>query len=66
MMNRLIDPSEGSIVSSLLKEKPEGSTQREKVFDQAKKGIYQQDQLVLLKPMAYQNIYALAVKESWT
>lgn len=35
------------------------------VYNQAKEGIYKQDKLVLLKPMKYQNTYALAVSKDF-
>lgn len=51
----------GTITGSLLKNIPSASTSPEQVYQDARKGILEQDQLVLLKPMAYQNTYALAV-----
>ncbi|KPJ23129.1 ABC transporter permease/substrate-binding protein [Streptococcus phocae subsp. phocae] len=51
----------GTIVSSLLKDKPGLSKGAEKVYQDAKKGVAQQDQLVLLKPFGYQNTYAVAM-----
>lgn len=55
----------GTITSSLLSEKPAYSTDKQKVYQQAKTGIAKQDDLTLLQPMAYQNNYALAVTESF-
>lgn len=54
----------GTITSSLLKEKPSLSNDPKKVYEDARDGIAKQDQLVLLKPFAYQNTYAIAVPES--
>ncbi|MGT2808313.1 ABC transporter permease subunit [Streptococcus iniae] len=51
----------GTITSSLLKEKPMLSTDPKLVYQQARDGIKKQDNLVLLKPFAFQNTYALAV-----
>ena len=51
----------GTITSTLLKQTPTTSTDPKTVYQQAKKGIYRQDHLVYLQPMAYQNTYALAV-----
>lgn len=53
----------GTITSSLLKEQPALSTDEKTVYQQAKDGIYKQDKLVLLKPMLYENTYALAVPQ---
>ena len=38
---------------------------QEAVYEAARDGIYQQDKLIYLKPMAYQNTYAIAVKEAY-
>ncbi|MFT9487314.1 MAG: ABC transporter permease/substrate-binding protein [Tepidibacillus sp.] len=51
----------GTVITSLLKQDPV-STNETEVYDQARVGLAEQ-QLVLLKPMAYNNTYALAVKE---
>lgn len=56
----------GTITSTLLKQTPPASTNTKVVYQQAKKGIYQQDNLVYLKPMAYQNTYAIAVKKDYS
>lgn len=53
----------GTITSSLLTSKTDLSTNPKKVYLDAKNGIAKQDNLVLLKPFAYQNTYALAVPE---
>ncbi|MGT2887374.1 ABC transporter permease/substrate-binding protein [Streptococcus didelphis] len=54
----------GTITSSLLKDKPQLSNDPKKVYRAAKEGIEKQDNLVLLKPFAYQNTYAVALPES--
>ena len=54
----------GTITGSLLKPAPELSNDSKKVFEAARDGIKKQDNLVLLKPMAYQNTYAIAVPEN--
>lgn len=55
----------GTITSSLLKNPPQVSNDPTAVYKAAKTGILKQDKLVLLKPMAYQNTYAIAVKKSY-
>ncbi|MGE8204694.1 ABC transporter permease/substrate-binding protein [Heyndrickxia sp. NPDC080065] len=50
----------GTVIADLIKEKPK-STDRQEVYHQAKDGIKDQFNLVLLKPMEYNNTYALAV-----
>lgn len=55
----------GTITSTLLKQTPTTSTDPKTVYQQAKKGIYRQDHLVYLQPMAYQNTYALAVPKNY-
>lgn len=56
----------GTITSSLLEEKPKNlSNDPQEVYEKARKGIYDQDKLVFLKPMDYQNTYALAVKKTF-
>lgn len=52
----------GTVTSSLLKNAPEVSNDPQQVYEAARKGIAQQDGLAFLKPMKYQNTYALAVK----
>ena len=51
----------GTITESLLQDKPTVSNNPNEVYEAARDGIKKQDNLVLLKPMAYQNTYALAV-----
>lgn len=51
----------GTVTGSLLKNPPQLSNDPETVFEAARDGILKQDNLVLLKAMAYQNTYALAV-----
>ncbi|MFS0646511.1 osmoprotectant update ABC transporter permease/substrate-binding subunit OpuFB [Siminovitchia sp. 179-K 8D1 HS] len=50
----------GTAISEFLKETA-ASTDREEVYEQARKGLLDKYHLVLLKPMAYNNTYALAV-----
>ena len=54
----------GTITESLLKNKPKVSHEPEEVYEVARKGILEQDGFVFLKPMAYQNTYAVAVPKS--
>ena len=51
----------GTVTESLLKQAPQVSHDPEAVYQAARDGIKKQDDLVLLKPMAYQNTYAVAV-----
>jgi len=51
----------GTITESLLQDKPTVSNNPNEVYEAARDGIKKQDNLVLLKPMACQNTYALAV-----
>lgn len=55
----------GTITASLLTNPPQLANDQEAVYEAARDGIYQQDKLIYLKPMAYQNTYAIAVKESY-
>ncbi|MER0122366.1 ABC transporter permease/substrate-binding protein [Streptococcus sp. ZJ100] len=55
----------GTVTSTLLKQSPSTSTDPEEVYQAARKGIFAQDRLIYLKPMRYQNTYALAVKEDY-
>lgn len=50
----------GTVIVDLLKDQPE-STDRLEVYNQAKEGALTKLNLVLLKPMKYNNTYALAV-----
>ncbi|WP_062106116.1 osmoprotectant update ABC transporter permease/substrate-binding subunit OpuFB [Bacillus niameyensis] len=50
----------GTAISEFLKETAE-STNREEVYNQAKDGLLKQFNMVMLKPMQYNNTYALAV-----
>jgi osmoprotectant transport system permease protein len=50
----------GTAISEFLKETA-ASTDRKEVYEQARKGLYEEYGLVMLKPMAYNNTYALAV-----
>ena len=51
----------GTVTESLLKQAPQVSHDPEAVYRAARDGIKKQDDLALLKPMAYQNTYAVAV-----
>ncbi len=55
----------GTITSSLLKNQVQVSNDPLEVYEAAKEGILNQDKLVYLKPMEYQNTYALAVKKDY-
>lgn len=55
----------GTITSSLLKNQVQVSNDPLEVYEAAKEGILDQDKLVYLKPMEYQNTYALAVKKDY-
>lgn len=52
----------GTAISTFLKEEAV-STDRQEVYDQAKDGMLEMFNMVLLKPMKYNNTYAVAVKE---
>lgn len=54
----------GTVIGSLLQPAPKVSNDPEEVFEVARDGIKKQDDLVLLKPMAYQNTYAIAVPKN--
>ena len=53
----------GTVLVDLLKEQPK-STDRKEVYEQAKKGLANNLDLVMLKPMKYNNTYALAIPTS--
>ncbi|MGW9102698.1 ABC transporter permease/substrate-binding protein [Priestia megaterium] len=53
----------GTALVDLLKEQPK-STDRKEVYEQAKKGLANKLDLVMLKPMKYNNTYALAIPTS--
>ncbi|MEH7579958.1 ABC transporter permease/substrate-binding protein [Priestia megaterium] len=53
----------GTVLVDLLKEQPK-STDRKEVYEQAKKGLANKLDLVMLKPMKYNNTYALAIPTS--
>lgn len=55
----------GTITTSLLRDKPAVSNDEETVYQQARDGIYEQDRLVYLSPMKYQNTYALATTKEF-
>jgi osmoprotectant transport system permease protein len=54
----------GTIITEFLKESAV-STDRREVYEQAKEGILEQFDMVLLKPMQYNNTYALAVPKDF-
>lgn len=53
----------GTVTESLLKPAPQVIHDPEAVYQAARDGIKKQDNLALLKPMAYQNTYAIAVSK---
>lgn len=55
----------GTITSSLLASPPKISNDPDEVYQAARDGIASQDKLTLLKPMAYQNTYAIAIKRDY-
>lgn len=55
----------GTVISEFLKETA-NSTNREEVYQQAKEGILDKYNLVLLEPMQYNNTYTLAVSKELT
>ncbi|MEI4324630.1 ABC transporter permease/substrate-binding protein [Streptococcus suis] len=56
----------GTVTSTLLKNSPmDLSTNPEEVYTYAKEAILEQDGLMYLAPMAFQNTYALAVTEDY-
>ena len=55
----------GTITESLLADKPKASNDPGAVYSAARDGILRQDSLVLLKPMRFQDTYAVAVKKSY-
>lgn len=50
----------GTALSTFVKEEPK-STNREEVYEQARKGMEEKYDMALLKPMEYNNTYALAM-----
>lgn len=55
----------GTVTESLLKTKPPVSTHPATVYRQARDGIKKQDSLILLKPMKFEDTYAVAIKKSY-
>lgn len=55
----------GTVTGSLLQNPPKLSNDPKAVYVAARDGILKQDQLSLLKPMTYQNTYALAVSKTF-
>ena len=55
----------GTITSSLLKTTPKVTNDANEVYEVAKMRIFEQDKLVLLKAMNYQNTYAVAIKKDF-
>ena len=55
----------GTIISSLLKNPPHVSNNAAEVYEAAKEGLADQDHIVMLDVMKYQNTYAIAVKKSY-
>ncbi|WP_243293058.1 osmoprotectant update ABC transporter permease/substrate-binding subunit OpuFB [Bacillus sp. FJAT-47783] len=54
----------GTVISQFLKETAVSNNKQE-VYEQARDGILEKSNLVLLKPMQYNNTYALAVPENF-
>jgi len=54
----------GTAIVTLLEEEP-GSLDQREVFEQAKEGLLEQDDLVYLEPMGFNNTYALAIPEDF-
>lgn len=55
----------GTVTESLLKKTPAASTDAHTVYEQARDGIREQDDLVLLEPMKFQDTYAVAVTQQY-
>jgi osmoprotectant transport system permease protein len=55
----------GTAIAEFLKESAV-STEQQEVYEQARKGMKDQFSMVLLKPMAYNNTYALAVPKKFS
>ncbi|RCW74719.1 ABC transporter permease/substrate-binding protein [Saliterribacillus persicus] len=55
----------GTVLGALINETPE-STDREEVYEQAKSGIKEQFNMVLLEPMEFNNTYTLAVGQEFS
>lgn len=55
----------GTVTESLLKNAPAPSTDARTVYEQARDGIREQDGLVLLEPMKFQDTYAVAVTQQY-
>lgn len=55
----------GTVLTSLLEEVPEFSNNPVEAYEIAKNEIYNQDKLILLEPMEFQNTYALTVKREF-
>ncbi|HEX1636276.1 TPA: ABC transporter permease/substrate-binding protein [Streptococcus pneumoniae] len=53
----------GTVTESLLQPSPKVSHEPEQVYQVARDGIAKQDHLAYLKPMSYQNTYAVAVSK---
>lgn len=55
----------GTILTSLLNKKVEFKNEKVEAYNMAKKEIYNQDKLLLLEPMNFQNTYALTLKKDF-
>lgn len=55
----------GTITESLLTDTPVPSTDPQTVYEQARDGIAEQDDLLLLEPMQFQDTYAVAVRKDY-
>ncbi len=55
----------GTVTGTLLKHPPKLSNDPQAVYEAAREGIGKQDGLVMMRPMKYQNTYAIVVKRSF-
>ena len=55
----------GTVTGTLLKNPPKLSNDPQAVYEAARSGIEKQDGLIMLKPLKYQNTYAVVVKRSF-
>lgn len=55
----------GTVTGTLLKNPPKLSNDPQTVYEAARSGIEKQDGLIMLKPLKYQNTYAVVVKRSF-
>ena len=55
----------GTVIETFLKNPPQLDNQPQVVYEAARAGLKNQENLTLLKPMRYENTYAVAVKRSF-